>query len=240
MNFHNSGSAAALGGTTVTSGTGDSSSTAVSVTAANSGTVMSKGLASAIMPPSSNSVIQTPLMISQSVVASAQPVSQTAGPTVTLVRPPMQTAGSGATLNGNNNASPAVAANTGQTSIVVQPTHVNNSQPSSAGSHIIKAEPPTTIIQTAPQSAVTPGAVSAPRITATGAAGPAGIRALTPQMLAPRLSQTSPGQPSIHNIQLPPGESSQNFLLCMHWHLFPHFSDSPEWFHFHLPLLNDY
>ncbi|XP_038551445.1 transcription initiation factor TFIID subunit 4 [Micropterus salmoides] len=205
MNFHNSGSAAALGGTTVTSGTGDSSSTAVSVTAANSGTVMSKGLASAIMPPSSNSVIQTPLMISQSVVASAQPVSQTAGPTVTLVRPPMQTAGSGATLNGNNNASPAVAANTGQTSIVVQPTHVNNSQPSSAGSHIIKAEPPTTIIQTAPQSAVTPGAVSAPRITATGAAGPAGIRALTPQMLAPRLSQTSPGQPSIHNIQLPPG-----------------------------------
>ncbi|XP_049894703.1 transcription initiation factor TFIID subunit 4-like isoform X1 [Epinephelus moara] len=213
MNSHNSGSAAPLGGTAVTSGTGNSSSTAITVTAVNSGPVMSKGLASAIMHPSSNSVIQTPLMNSQSVVASAPSVSQAAGPTVTLVRPPMQTAGSGATLNGNNNASHAVVANTtGHTGIGIQTPLVNNSQPSnsvsvSAGSHIIKAEPPTTIIQSAPQPAVTPGAVSAPRIPSTVAGGPGGIRALTPQMLAPRLPQTSPGQPSIglHNIQLPPG-----------------------------------
>ncbi|XP_044079617.1 transcription initiation factor TFIID subunit 4 [Siniperca chuatsi] len=208
MNSHNSGSAAPLGGTTVTSGTSNSSSTAITVTAVNSGPVMSKGLASAIMPTSSNSVIQSPLLNSPSVVASAQPVSPTTGPAVTLVRPPMQTAGLGATLNGNNNASPAVVANTtGQTGIVIQTSLVNNSQPSnsvsvSAGSHIIKAEPPTTIIQSAPQPAVTPGA---PRLPATVAAGPCGIRALTPQMLAPRLPQTSPGQPSIHNIQLPPG-----------------------------------
>lgn len=213
MNSHNSGSAAPLGATTVSSGIGNSSSsTAISVTAENSGgPVMSKGLPSATVPPSSNSVIQTPLMNSQSVVASAQPVSQAAGPTVTLVRPPMQTAGSGATLNGNNNAGPALAANTtGQTGITIQTPLVNNSQPPnsvsvSAGSHIIKAEPPTTIIQSAPQPAVIP---SAPRIPVTVAAGPGGIRALTPQMLAPRLPQTSPGQPSIglHNIQLPPGE----------------------------------
>ena len=202
MNSHSSGSAAApLVGTTVTSGT------ATSVTAVSSGTVLSKGLASAIMPPSvSNSVIQTPLMSSQSVVASAAAVSQAAGPTVTLVRPPMQTAGSGATLNGNNNASPAVVSNT--TGIGTQSPLVNSSQPSnsvsvSAGSHIIKAEPPTTIIQSAPQQAVTPGAISAPR---TPAAGPGGIRPPMPQMLAPRLPQTSPGQPSVHNIQLPPGE----------------------------------
>lgn len=212
MNSHNSGSAAPLGGTTVASGTGNSNCTAISVTAASSGPVMSKGFATAIMPPSSNSVIQTPLMNSQSVVASAQPVSQTAGPTVALVRPPMQTAGSDATLNGNNNASPAVVANTtGQTGIGLKTPLVNNSQPSntvsvSAGSHIVKAEPPTTIIQSAPQPAVTPGAVSTPRIPVTVAAGPGGIRALTPQMLAPRLPQTSPGQPSVHNIQLPPGE----------------------------------
>nr|XP_033482851.1 transcription initiation factor TFIID subunit 4 isoform X2 [Epinephelus lanceolatus] len=213
MNSHNSGSAAPLGGAAVTSGTGNSSSTAITVTAVNSGPVMSKGLASAIMHPSSNSVIQTPLMNSQSVVASAPSVSQAAGPTVTLVRPPMQTAGSGATLNGNNNVSHAVVANTtGHTGIGIQTPLVNNSQPSnsvsvSAGSHIIKAEPPTTIIQSAPQPAVTPGAVSAPRIPSTVAGGPGGIRALTPQMLAPRLPQTSPGQPSIglHNIQLPPG-----------------------------------
>ncbi|XP_059186031.1 transcription initiation factor TFIID subunit 4-like [Centropristis striata] len=211
MNSHNSGSAAPLGGATVTSGSGNSGSTAMSVTAVDSGPVISKGLASAIMHPSSNSVIQTPLMNSQSVVAAAQSVSQAAGPTVTLVRPPMQTAGSGATLNGNNNASHAVVVNTtGHTGIGIQTPLVNNSQPSnsvtvSAGSHIIKAEPPTTIIQSAPQPAVTPGAVSAPRIPTTVAAGPGGIRALTPQMLAPRLPQTSPGQPSIHNIQLPPG-----------------------------------
>lgn len=203
MNSHNSGNAAPLGGTTATSGIGNSSSsTAIAVTAVNSGPVMSKGLATAIMPPSSGTVIQTPL-------ATAQPVSQATGPTVTLVRPPMQTAGSGATLNGNNNASPALVANTtAPTGIAIQTTLVNNSQPSnsvsvSAGSHIIKAEPPTTIIQSAPQPAVIP---SAPRIPATVAAGPSGIRAMTPQMLAPRLPQTSPGQPSIHNIQLPQGE----------------------------------
>ncbi|GAA6221820.1 transcription initiation factor TFIID subunit 4-like [Lates japonicus] len=211
MNSHNSGSAAPLVGTTVTSGTGNSSGPAVSVAAVSSGPVLSKGLTSAIMPPSSNSVIQTPLINSQSVVASAQPVSQATGPTVTLVRPPMQTAGSGGTLNGNNNTNPAVVASTtGQSGIGIQTPLVNNSQPSnpvsvSAGSHIIKAEPPTTIIQSTPQPAVTPGAVSAPRTPVTVAAGPSGIRALTPQMLAPRLPQNSPGQPSIHNIQLPPG-----------------------------------
>ncbi|XP_071350313.1 transcription initiation factor TFIID subunit 4 [Trachinotus anak] len=206
MNSHSSGSAAPLGGATVTSSTGNSGVPAVSAAAVSSGPVLSKGLASATMPPSSNSVIQTPLMNSQSVVASAQPVGQPTGPTVTLVRPPMQTAGSGATLNGNNNTSPAVAANTtGQSGIGTQTPLVNNGQPShsvsvNARSHIIKAEPPTTIIQSAPQPAV-----SAPRTPATVAGGPGGIRALTPQMLAPRLPQTSPGQPSMHNIQLPPG-----------------------------------
>ncbi|XP_039972257.1 transcription initiation factor TFIID subunit 4-like isoform X2 [Xiphias gladius] len=211
MNSHNSGSAAPLGGTTVASGAGNGSGPTVSVAAVNSGPVLSKGLASAITPPTSNSVIQTPLVNSPSVVASSPPVSQATGPTVTLVRPPMQTAGSGATLNGNNNASAAVVASTaGQSGIGIQTPLVNNGQPSSSvsvsgRSHIIKAEPPATIMQSAPQPAVTPGAVSAPRTPATVAAGPGGIRALTPQMLVPRLPQSSPGQPSIHNIQLHPG-----------------------------------
>lgn len=214
MNSHNSGSAAPVGGTTATSGIGSSSNT-LSVTAVNIGPVMSKGLASAIKPPSSNSVIQTPLMNSQNIVASAQPVNPATGPTVTLARPPMQTAGSVATLNGNNNVSPAVVASTTcQTGIAIQTPLVNNSQPSnsvsvSAGSHIIKAEPPATIMQSAPQPAVIP---SAPRIPVTVAAGAGGIRTLTPQVLAPRLPQTSPGQPSIQNIQLPPGELSHNFF----------------------------
>ncbi|XP_028262058.1 transcription initiation factor TFIID subunit 4 isoform X2 [Parambassis ranga] len=211
MNSHNSGSAVPLGGTTVTSGTGNTGSTAISVTAVNSGPVLSKGLASATMPPTSNSVIQTPLMNSQSVMASAHPVSQATGPTLALVRPPMQNSGSGLTLSENNAASPAVTANTtGQTSIGIQTPLVNNGQPSnpasvSAGSHIIKAEPPTTIIQSAAHAAGTPGTVSAPRNPGTVTAPDGGIRTPTPQMLAPRLPQTVAGQPSIQNIQLPPG-----------------------------------
>uniref|UniRef100_A0A3Q4N8Q4 TAF4A RNA polymerase II, TATA box binding protein (TBP)-associated factor n=1 Tax=Neolamprologus brichardi TaxID=32507 RepID=A0A3Q4N8Q4_NEOBR len=219
MNSHNSGNAATLRGTIVTSGTGSSSSAAISVTAVNSGPVLSKGLAGVTMPPSSNSVIQTPLMNSQSVVASAQPVSQATGPTVTLVRTPMQTAGSGAILNGNNSASPSVAASaSSQTGIGMQTPLVNNGQPSSsvaisAGTHIIKAEPPTTITETTPQPTVTPGAVTVPRTSAAAAAATGGIRALAPQMLAPRLPQATPGQPSIHNIQLPP-ETIENVKKC--------------------------
>ncbi|XP_068576394.1 transcription initiation factor TFIID subunit 4 [Cebidichthys violaceus] len=195
MNSHNSGSADSLAGATVTSGT------VISVN--NSGPVVSKGLASAATHPSSNSVIQTHLVNSPSVV------SATGGPTVTLVRPPVNTAGSGATVNGNNNnASLNTAGHTaGHTGLGIH-TPPSNPVSVSAGPNIIKAEPPTTIIQSAPlQAAVSPGAVGAARISPTVASGPGGIRAPTPQMLAPRLPQTSPGQPSIglHNIQLPPG-----------------------------------
>ncbi|KAM6927600.1 transcription initiation factor TFIID subunit 4 [Xenentodon cancila] len=205
MNSHSSGSAAPLDGMAVTSGVG--SGTVMSVTAVSSGPVLSKGLPTITVPPSSNSVIQTPLMSSESVAAAPQPVSQSAGPTVTLIRPPM---GLGATLNGDNTASPTVSANTtDQTGTCVQTRLVNNGQPCSsvsvsALSHI-KAEPPTTIIQAAAQPAGTPSAVGAPQPPAMPAASAGGIRALTSQILAPRLPQTSPGQPSVHNIQLPPG-----------------------------------
>ncbi len=208
MNSHNSRSTVCSGGTTETSGIGNGSSAAISAPAVISGPVMSKGLASALVPPSSNSVIQTPLMNAQSVVSSAQHVSQATGPTVTLDRPPMQTAGSGATLNGNNNASPAVPAiTTGQTGTqtpLVNNNQLPNSVPVSTGSHIIKAEPPTTVIHPATQPAVIP---SAPRVPSTVAASSGGIRTITPQMLAPRVPQISPGQPNIglHNIQLPAG-----------------------------------
>lgn len=205
MNSHNSGSIAPLEGAKATSGTGNnnssSSSTVISAAAVSTGAVLSKGLTGVSLPPSSNSVIQTPLMNSDGVSAA----SQAAGPTVTLVRPPMQTAGSGTTLNGSSTASPAVAANaTSQTGTGTQNPPVNNGQPVSAGSHIIKAEPPTMIIQSAPQpAAAAPSSISAPRPLGMSAAGAPGI---TTQMLAPRLPQASPGQPSVHNIQIPPGK----------------------------------
>ncbi|XP_023180992.1 transcription initiation factor TFIID subunit 4-like isoform X3 [Xiphophorus maculatus] len=206
MNSHNSGSVAPLEGAKATSGTGNnnssssSSTTVISAAAVSTGAVLSKGLTGVSLPPSSNSVIQTPLMNSDGVSAA----SQAAGPTVTLVRPPMQTAGSGTTLNGSSTASPAAAANaTSQTGTGTQNPPVNNGQPVSAGSHIIKAEPPTMIIQSAPQpAAAAPSSISAPRPLGMSAAGAPGI---TTQMLAPRLPQASPGQPSVHNIQIPPG-----------------------------------
>lgn len=207
MNSHNSGSVAPLEGATATSGTGNNNSSSTVKSAVSAGAALSKGLTGVSLPPSSNTVIQTPPMNSD----GASAASQATGPTVTLVRPPMQTAGSGTTLNGSTGASPAGAANaTNQTGFGTQNVLVNNGQPGnsgtvSAGSHIIKAEPPTTIMQSTPQpaaaAAATPSSITAPRPLSMAAAGAPGI---TPQVLAPRLPHT-PGQPSVHNIQLPPG-----------------------------------
>ncbi|XP_062252417.1 transcription initiation factor TFIID subunit 4-like isoform X2 [Platichthys flesus] len=197
--MNSSGSAAAHG------------AAAVSGAAVSSGALGSEGLSAAITPPAPTTVIQSPLMHSQSVGSSG---NQAAGATVTLDRPPMQNAGTVATLNGNNNVVAAAAAG--------QPG-VNNVQHSSPGSfsaspHIIKAEPPSTIIQTAPQPAVTYAPVSCPRAPVTVAAGPGGIRALTPQMFAPRLPQPCTAQPSVQNFQIPPGMviiRSENGQLLM-------------------------
>ncbi|XP_024125608.1 transcription initiation factor TFIID subunit 4 [Oryzias melastigma] len=196
MNSHNAGSAAPAEGTTVTGAAGTPT--------VSSGAALSKGLLGATVPPSSGGVIQTPLLTSDGVAAAAQAASQAPGPTVTLVRPPMQTPGSSVTLNGNNSVNSADGSSTTEQAGVAL---ANNGQPcnagsGSAGTHIIKAEPPTTIIQSAPQPAGTPSVVSAPQIPAMVAGG---IRAPNPQMLAPRLPQPSPGQPSVHNIQLPAG-----------------------------------
>ncbi|KAM4613074.1 transcription initiation factor TFIID subunit 4 isoform 2-T2 [Polymixia lowei] len=201
MNSPSSGSV----GTTVTS---DSSSTTVDVTAVNSGPVLSKG------PSSSNSVIQTRFMNSQAVVTS----TQAGGPAVTLLRPSMQPAGSGITLNGINNLGPTLVASAPSRPTVTPTLLANSGQPSAtvsvnAGSHIIKAEAPQTIIQSAPSQALTAGCVGAPRTSspASIAASPGGIRALAP---------SSPGQPSIQNIQLPPGmvlvRSESGQLLMIH------------------------
>uniref|UniRef100_A0A3P9I7Q2 TAF4A RNA polymerase II, TATA box binding protein (TBP)-associated factor n=1 Tax=Oryzias latipes TaxID=8090 RepID=A0A3P9I7Q2_ORYLA len=183
MNSHNSGSAAAVE-RTATSATGTPAE-------GSGGAVLSKGLLT--MPASSGGVIQAPLLNSDGdgVAAAAQAVSQAPGHTVTLIRQPMQTPGSSVTLNGNNSANSAAAAGstTDQAAVGVQ---TNNAAP-----HIIKAEPPITLLQSSPQPVL-----SAPQPPSMAAGG---LRAPNPQMLAPRLPQTSTGQPSVHNIQLPPG-----------------------------------
>ncbi|XP_061641410.1 transcription initiation factor TFIID subunit 4 isoform X3 [Phyllopteryx taeniolatus] len=127
------------------------------------------------LPTSSNTVIQTPISNSLGVIASAPTVTPASGATVTLVRPPMQAVQLGPTLNGNNDVVRAAAPP-------------------------IKAEPPAINIQAPSQLSVSFDAAGAPR-----PAGPGGMQTLTQQILSPRLPLTSTGQPSIHNIQLPPG-----------------------------------
>lgn len=204
MKSHNSGGAVPV------EGSGGGSDTAPPVTAVSIGAAMSKGLASAIKPLSPNSVIQTPSVNSPSVV------NQATGATVTLARSPVRTAGSSAALNGSDGVSPAAvvaSSATSQAGVAVQAPHVNHSQPAntvsiSAAPRIIKAEPPTPIVL----PAGTPSHPSVPQPPVTVAAGAGVVRPPIPEMLVPSTPQATPGQPSLHNIQLPPGECSHNFL----------------------------
>ena len=220
MNAHTSGSATPVGTSDSTS-----SSSTIALTAITSGSVLSKGNAIRTAP-SSNSVIQTHFTNSQNVAASTQPASQERGPMITAVRTPMQNTGPSdttmdVTLNGTNNtAGPTLVANaagqvapSAHTSVSALTPLVNNGRSPAAavslgaGSHIIRAEPPKTIIQTAPQQGLSPGSVTGPRNVSPVALAPSpgGMRAPTQQLLAPRLPQTPAGQPNVQNFQLPPG-----------------------------------
>uniref|UniRef100_A0AAY4DAJ7 TAFH domain-containing protein n=1 Tax=Denticeps clupeoides TaxID=299321 RepID=A0AAY4DAJ7_9TELE len=175
----------------------------------------------AALPPSSGTVIQTSLLSTTSTV-----ISQTscAGPAVTLVRPPMQAAGPVGTPNGSGGsvltAGVAVAhlPLSSATAAVTSGLPVNKSEspkaavpttvlPGSAGAPVAKSP----VLQNAATRASVP-----PNI----AASPATIRAIAPQVLAPRLPNAQPGTPNIQNIQLPPGmvlvRSESGQLLMIH------------------------
>uniref|UniRef100_A0A674AH18 TATA-box binding protein associated factor 4 n=1 Tax=Salmo trutta TaxID=8032 RepID=A0A674AH18_SALTR len=215
LNCHNSGSAVSLSGTPLSSSCTSSGNASVAVTVVNNGPGLSKGHASAVMPPSLNTTIsQASFVNSQNVVTSSHAMSLGTGPAIShIVRPSMQTAGSGTAMNGPNAGLPFDCLNNGQspTSVAV-----------SAGSHIIMAEAPKTIIQTAPGAVTNPSFQSAPRVSTpvTVAASPGGSRSIAQQVLAPRHPQTSPNQPNVQNIQLPPGmvlvRSESGQLLMIH------------------------
>ncbi|XP_019715318.1 transcription initiation factor TFIID subunit 4 isoform X2 [Hippocampus comes] len=97
MNCHTSGSVVPPVGKTVASCHNSCQVTSVSST----GQVLPKASSAATVVPLSNTVIHTPLPNPQTVIASA--------PTVTLVRPPMQTVQLGPTLNGNGDGMRALA-----------------------------------------------------------------------------------------------------------------------------------
>ncbi|XP_041743641.1 transcription initiation factor TFIID subunit 4 isoform X2 [Coregonus clupeaformis] len=234
MNCYNSGSAVSLTGTPLSRSCTSSSNASVAVTVVNNGPGLSKGHASAVMPPSLNStIIQTSFVNSQNVVTSSHTASLGTEPAIShIVRPSMQTEGSGTALNGPNaglpfNVNVAGQPTTTAPGMAIQTPPLNNGQSPtsvavSAWSHIIKAETPKSIIQTAPGAVTNPSFQSAPRTSTpvTVAASPGGIRAIAQQVLAPRHPQTSPNQPNVQNIQLPPGmvlvRSESGQLLMIH------------------------
>lgn len=243
INSHSSGSVPATPGTTASS-INSVGGTGPAVTVVNNGPgSMVKGQ-TIVIPSSSSTVIQTSLMNTPNVVTSTVISSQTSclttGPTVTLVRPPMQTSGPVTTQNGSNNS--VLTANVNVAHMALS----NTSTPVSSSPLINKSESPKTIIQPTTQtgsptvvagnltlgqpmqSTLQPGTTGAASVVgkspvlqnvtrtsvpSTITASPGGIRAIAPQVLAPRLPNAQPNQPNVQNIQLPPGNHSQ-YIAC--------------------------
>ncbi|XP_050978604.1 transcription initiation factor TFIID subunit 4 isoform X1 [Labeo rohita] len=212
-------------GTPVSSGPSSSSDDAsTSVPVVNNGPGVAKGHGNVTVAPSPSTVIQS----SYGNPPAAASAASSAGPSVTVVRPSMQTAGTGLTINGSNNnnttvsatvanvATPGITTTTSTTTTSATTTTtplLMNQTPASVPAS--KSEATKTIIQPAGTMTLGPGvakgavlqgvARTAAPVTVAAAAGsnPA-IRAIAPQVLAPRVPQSTPGQ-NIQNIQLPPG-----------------------------------
>ncbi|XP_054464949.1 transcription initiation factor TFIID subunit 4-like [Anoplopoma fimbria] len=124
-----------------------------------------------------------------STIIKASP-TQRSVPTVTLVRPPMQTP----TVTSRSGDSPA-------TPVLPSPVCTKT---------VMQTVRSPTVLQSLRTSV--PASVAA--------APPGGIRAIAPQVLAPRLTQPQQSAPNIQNIQLPPGmvlvRSESGQLLVIH------------------------
>lgn len=200
-------------GTPVSSGPSSSSPSdeaSTSVPVVNNGPGVAKGHGNITVAPSPNTVIQSSYGNTPASAASS------AGPSVTVVRPSMQTAGTGLTINGSNNnttvanvATPGITTTSTTSTTTTTPLLMNQTPASVSAS---KSESPKTIIQSAGGMTLGPGVVKGAVLQgvartaapATVAASSPAIRAIAPQVLAPRLPQSNPGQ-NIQNIQLPPG-----------------------------------
>uniref|UniRef100_A0A8C1G3L9 TAF4A RNA polymerase II, TATA box binding protein (TBP)-associated factor n=1 Tax=Cyprinus carpio TaxID=7962 RepID=A0A8C1G3L9_CYPCA len=205
-------------GTPVSSGPSSSSDDAsASVPVVNNGPGVAKGLGNVTVAPSPNTVIQ-------SSYGNPPAAASSAGPSVTVVRASMQTAGTCLTINGSNNintvsatvanvATPGITTTATTTSTTTTTPLLMNQTPASVPAS--KSEATKTIIQPAGTMTLGPGVAkgavlqgvartAAPATVAAAAGSSPAIRAIAPQVLAPRLPQSTPGQ-NIQNIQLPPG-----------------------------------
>lgn len=185
----------------VTGGT-SGNNTQPAVTLVNNGPVsVSKGSAT-VLSATPSTIIRNSSTSAQNAVISSQS-SVKSVPTVTLVRPPMQT---NTSQSGGN-----------QTTVLTSPAV---SVTSTAGSLVNKFDSTKAIMQTGAHvvaSAVATGTIATMRSptvlqnlrtsvpSTIAATPPGGIRAIAPQVLAPRLTQPQQNAPNIQNIQLPPG-----------------------------------
>ncbi|KAM9350758.1 transcription initiation factor TFIID subunit 4-like [Symphorus nematophorus] len=190
------------------------------VTLVNNGPVsVSKGSA-AVLSAAPSTIIRTSSTSSaHSAVISSQPSAKTIS-TVTLVRPPMQTP----TVTSQSGGNPATVLTSAAVSVT-----------STAGSLVNKLDSSKTIIQTGGHvvaSTIATGTTATMRSptvlqnlrtsvpSTIAATPPGGIRAIAPQVLAPRLAQPQQNAPNIQNIQLPPGmvlvRSESGQLLMIH------------------------
>ncbi|XP_040920135.1 transcription initiation factor TFIID subunit 4-like isoform X2 [Toxotes jaculatrix] len=214
MNCHITGGASA-------DSSGNNSKPAV--TLVNNGPVsVSKGSA-ADLSATPSTIIRTSSTSAQNTVTSpvisSQP-SVKSVPTVTLVRPPMQTPSNTSQSGGN------------PTTVLTAPAV---SVTSTAGPLVTKLDSTKTVMQTGAHvvaSAVATGTTATMRSptvlqnlrtsvpSTIAATPPSGIRAIAPQVLAPRLTQPQQNAPNIQNIQLPPGmvlvRSESGQLLVIH------------------------
>ncbi|KAI4898504.1 hypothetical protein NFI96_032756, partial [Prochilodus magdalenae] len=176
---------------------------------ASAGTAVSNGPGCVLKGQSapSGTVIQTSL--NTSTVISAQTSCLSTAPTVALVRPPMQTQVTVTAPNGTG----SLALSAGVNAVHLATPNTPGTLSLSSAGQANKVDPAKTLIQTvaqAPVSAAQPirGPImqSGSRTPAPSAIGanPGGIRAIAPQVLAPRVQQPQQSQPSVHNIQLPP------------------------------------
>uniref|UniRef100_A0A8C8FFP9 TAFH domain-containing protein n=1 Tax=Oncorhynchus tshawytscha TaxID=74940 RepID=A0A8C8FFP9_ONCTS len=168
-----------------------------------------------VLPSTSSTVIQTPLMhnaVTSTVISSQLSVLNSV-PTVTLVRPPMQPLGTVTAQSGSNNT------------VLIR--SVNVAHPASSEAQINTLESPKTTTQTT--SEVTGPSVVGKSlvlqnvrtsIPSTIAACSGGIKAIAPQVFSPRLPQPQQNASNIQNIQLPPGmvlvRSESGQLLMIH------------------------
>ncbi|XP_076875041.1 transcription initiation factor TFIID subunit 4-like [Brachyhypopomus gauderio] len=197
-----------------------------------------------------SSVIQTSLTNTQNVVTSTVISGQTSclptGHTVTLVRPPVQTPGAVTAPNGSSSVLNAgvtgahmSAANTtahltsgaqankadSPKTIIQTTTQAPASGVVASAGNLCLAQPVQSTLQPATTNVIGGKGPVLPNMTRTSvpttiSSSTGGIRAIAPQVLAPRVPPPPQGQTNIQNIQLPPGmvlvRSEGGQLLMIH------------------------